>query len=898
MKIMDKEMLETTIICSKGGIMVGSNSLHKRFLITLLMVLTAMTVCVKTAFAVTAVSIGKFENAAPGSVVSVPVVKTSGDDLIYGFDFLISYDSLALSLAEVVPGEPFGIPGDLEWEYFQSRSGNEVEPAGLVKAVGVADVNDGEHHSLGNMIPDGTVLFTLNFVVTENPLSICSWSPIKFYWMDCGDNAVAIDASTGALGVSRFVYEWNGYGYFDITDSGFGVPGYFGVPDECLAGESIERMLDLFNGGGDIACDPVADLRGDINCNGIDYETADFVFFSNYFLIGLDAFGDTEECSQYATDVNADGTLLQLEDLIYLYRIIIGDAIPLTGVIDYETVNATAVQDDDEKTVSLDYDGELAAVHLVFESEIIPSVNIDIPGIVWGYEYFENRTRVIILPEINSYKPHFVLDGPLLSYAGNGRLISLSAADYHDHIFNIQIDTLGNGLTTPFAIELGMIHEAAAGESFSLPVSKSAGSEGLAGFDFLIGYDASILNITHVTPATPFEIPGEYEWEYFTYRFEACDLPDTICTASLIRVVGLAEVNDGSHHALSTEIPDETVLFLLEGEITSDPAFGGLIIPVSFIWIDCGDNAIAYGSVGENLALSRNVYNIHRQNIANPETGFPGYDGAPEDCFDLGENPPERFADFQNGGLKIGAGGTQQLIVAIDSVYAQPGDTEIHLGVYMSNFLDTIPGFSMLIQLENPDLVKFGISPDDTTAIDVTGTLIENWDFVGYRTSDYAGYSIKLAAIANTMPPFTGGITPQENGLLLKLVLHAKSEIPDLVEHTSVGVLINENPQWTGFSDIEGMLIGLDGFEYDPQIVSFRNGAIIIGGEIAGDANGDGKIDVGDPVYIVNYVFRNGAGPASVFSGDANCDSDCDVGDAVYLIRHVFKYGPGPCSEK
>jgi len=31
-------------------------------------------------------------------------------------------------------------------------------------------------------------------------------------------------------------------------------------------------------------------------------------------------------------------------------------------------------------------------------------------------------------------------------------------------------------------------------------------------------------------------------------------------------------------------------------------------------------------------------------------------------------------------------------------------------------------------------------------------------------------------------------------------------------------------------------------------------------------------------------------------AGDANCDDDCNVGDAVYLINYVFKGGAAPCA--
>ena len=62
-----------------------------------------------------------------------------------------------------------------------------------------------------------------------------------------------------------------------------------------------------------------------------------------------------------------------------------------------------------------------------------------------------------------------------------------------------------------------------------------------------------------------------------------------------------------------------------------------------------------------------------------------------------------------------------------------------------------------------------------------------------------------------------------------------------------------------------------------------------------GDANGDGQINVGDAVYLINYVFKSGPAPNPIEAGDANCDGDVNVGDAVYLINYIFKGGPEPC---
>jgi hypothetical protein len=63
----------------------------------------------------------------------------------------------------------------------------------------------------------------------------------------------------------------------------------------------------------------------------------------------------------------------------------------------------------------------------------------------------------------------------------------------------------------------------------------------------------------------------------------------------------------------------------------------------------------------------------------------------------------------------------------------------------------------------------------------------------------------------------------------------------------------------------------------------------------SGDANSDGGINVGDAVYVINYVFKGGAAPDPIESGDVNYDHDCNVADAVYLINYVFKSGPCPC---
>ena len=62
-----------------------------------------------------------------------------------------------------------------------------------------------------------------------------------------------------------------------------------------------------------------------------------------------------------------------------------------------------------------------------------------------------------------------------------------------------------------------------------------------------------------------------------------------------------------------------------------------------------------------------------------------------------------------------------------------------------------------------------------------------------------------------------------------------------------------------------------------------------------GDANRDATLNVGDAVFVVNYIFKGGSAPDPLLAGDANCDQVVNIGDAVYVINYIFKGGPSPC---
>ncbi len=61
-----------------------------------------------------------------------------------------------------------------------------------------------------------------------------------------------------------------------------------------------------------------------------------------------------------------------------------------------------------------------------------------------------------------------------------------------------------------------------------------------------------------------------------------------------------------------------------------------------------------------------------------------------------------------------------------------------------------------------------------------------------------------------------------------------------------------------------------------------------------GDANGDGKIDAGDAIYLLNYLFRQGPPPEPLASGDINGDCEVNASDVIYIINYLFRQGPAP----
>jgi len=64
--------------------------------------------------------------------------------------------------------------------------------------------------------------------------------------------------------------------------------------------------------------------------------------------------------------------------------------------------------------------------------------------------------------------------------------------------------------------------------------------------------------------------------------------------------------------------------------------------------------------------------------------------------------------------------------------------------------------------------------------------------------------------------------------------------------------------------------------------------------DVAGDANDDGEVNIGDVSYLLAWIFGGGPYPPCIRQADANGDGKNQVGDVVWLVGWIFSGGAAP----
>ncbi len=392
-----------------------------------------------------AITIEKTHNTPFGQIEDVHVTldnSVNPGNPMGGYDLLIDYDQSVLSLTSVDPG---GLILNCGWEYFTYRFGTNGNcganacPEGKVHIVAIAETNNGNNHPscFGQTPAANSDLAVLHFMVTNDYSNECQYVPIRFMWYDCGDNAIS--SKTGdTLFISRHIWDWaTGADLAGNTP----YPTYHGANSSCdtLIGDGKPdpvRAIDFYNGGVDIVCIDSIDDRGDINLNGLSNEIADAVLFSNYFVYGIGVFTINQQGQVAATDVNSDGAVLTVADLVYLIRVVVGDAIPIPK----STPVAVKYTHNDAGVMSVKDDVQIGAAVVVLEGNVVPTLLANNMKLQYAYDRANNVTRALVFSPIAMNEPIV----PSQSFTGDflnvsGTVVSIDMATFEGQPVSLEV---------------------------------------------------------------------------------------------------------------------------------------------------------------------------------------------------------------------------------------------------------------------------------------------------------------------------------------------------------------------------------------------------------------------------------------------------------------------------
>jgi hypothetical protein len=442
------------------------------------------------------VMIEKEEMVFQGGYTEVSIYLTAAKEAMGGFDFLLAYDASALTFINAARGADIA-----DWEYFTYRFGafgncGSMCPSGMIQILAMLESNNGPNHpasgglfdiddpvtwpvdDCADFVTNTAELVKLKFFVTDDRTYECTYVPIYFFWLDCPDNAIS-DKDGVDLYISSDVYNYNGMcnsgsnfnGFYSITkadpDPDFEfVFGAFAYCDDArepltqyttqLACEEVGgiweagacykpfplREVAFFNGGVDIACAEEIDDRGDLNLNTVANEVADAVLYTNYFINGLSVFTINLQGQIAASDVNNDGRVLTVGDLVYLIRILTNDAVAFDKLAPFAREASVRF---DGSSVVMDAPVSVGAARFVFDGEatITNLTNMDMLA-----DVVDGKTNVLVYNlEKGSINAGI---NNIISVNGDVTLNSVEISDYYGNEVNVNI--LAKVVPTDYAL--------------------------------------------------------------------------------------------------------------------------------------------------------------------------------------------------------------------------------------------------------------------------------------------------------------------------------------------------------------------------------------------------------------------------------------------------------------
>ena len=226
-----------------------------------------------------------------------------------------------------------------------------------------------------------------------------------------------------------------------------------------------------------------------------------------------------------------------------------------------------------------------------------------------------------------------------------------------------------------------------------------------------------------------------------------------------------------------------------------------------------------------------------------------------------------------------------------------PSDVGISIPVTMSNSVE-ITGLTMVFKY-SPDQLRI----DQILTEENTVLSLQSADYIIAEYHNREGIAF-IASLKDFATPcwFQVGDNP-----------NFPAGQDQLVATLKVGVVVSADKGFAPITFTDGLKIPNENAPPDPpeSLPDVHNlvmlgdspvrptlddggGVDIRRGFVRGDANKDDGVDISDPVYLLDYIFRGGKVPPCQDAADANNDTRLDISDPIWLLNYLFKGGPQP----
>ncbi len=332
-------------------------------------------------------------SASPSELVAIDLYISQQNEtdtfFVDGFDFRLAYDSMVLI--------PWGI-----------QQHNRFDSCGWFVSIQHDPlVFDSSHNAMTHLraqaitgslplylqqTPSEPVLTVLFKTRHDSSLFGLSTS-IDFLWNHCHDNKLWRNDNLAVYGADNILDAY----YDTITDPFATLPTVAGPPGYCSLGSGdtiVFRNTDYYST--EVAFFPFDSVgkTGDINLNGIGFDTTDLALFSSFFLYGDTVFSLAHDKQLAATDIDRDLKDTTLADLV-LTRYVLLQQVP--PPVTRSQPKAQFIYDTTAGAVSISVHSEVPIgaynIRLVKDYSQVDSVifaNMDNPGrygqatVVWN----------------------------------------------------------------------------------------------------------------------------------------------------------------------------------------------------------------------------------------------------------------------------------------------------------------------------------------------------------------------------------------------------------------------------------------------------------------------------------------------------------------------------------